>query len=298
MITGEKIAEWKRDFVRHCTAQNKANSTIEVYWQSVVCFLRVFNTMSLDRIGWKQIADYILQYDNSKTIEQKRYAIQLFYHIVIGQKEKLKNMPHPKRERIIPQVLNIAECYAIFSKIDNLKHKALIQLSYSCALRISEVLRIRVRHIDGKAGTLFIQQSKGAKDRLVPIPEDTMVLLRMYFKAYFKNYTSETLLFRGQSKTHDAYSEASIRSVLRRAAFKAKVLKKIKFHTLRHSRATHWYNADLQIRDIASLLGHNNIKTTEIYIHTGIEQLQIKTTAADHIIKSKLLEYQQKKITA
>lgn len=296
MITAEKIAEYKADFTRYCKAQNKADSTIETYWGAVICFIKHFNTASLYRVGWKQIADYILQYDNSKTVEQKRYAIQLFYQVCFAQREKLALMPHPKMEKVIPQVLNIAECYAIFSQIKNLKHKALIQLSYSCALRISEVLRIRVRHIDGKVGTLFIEQSKGAKDRSVPIPKDILVLLRMYFKAYFKNYTSETLLFEGQSKTHDGYSEASIRNVLRKGAYKAKILKKIKFHTLRHSRATHWYNAGLQILDIASLLGHNNIKTTEIYIHTGLEDLQLKTTAADDVIKAKLLQYQQKQI--
>lgn len=293
-----KIAEWKTDFTRYCKAQNKADTTILTYWQSVTTFIRYFNTISLDRISWKEIADYILQYDNSKTIDQKRYAIQLFYQVCFNQRQKLAKMPHPKKERVIPQVLNISECFAIFSQIKNLKHKAIIQLSYSCGLRISEVLNIKIKHIDGKANTLFIEQSKGAKDRPVPIPEDTLILLRMYFKAYIKNYNADTFLFTGQSKIHQGYSEASIRAVLKRAAKQAKVLKKIKFHTLRHSRATHWYNAGLQIRDIAILLGHNNIKTTEIYIHTGIEDLQTKTIAADDIIKSKLEQYNLKQLAA
>jgi site-specific recombinase XerD len=294
----EKIAEWNTDFTRYCKAQNKANTTILTYWQSVTTFIRYFNTVSLDRIGWKEIADYILRYDNSKTIDQKRYAIQLFYQVCFNQRQKLSKMPHPKKERIIPQVLNISECFAIFSQIKNLKHKALIQLSYSCGLRISEVLKIKIKHIDGKANTLFIEQSKGAKDRPVPIPEDALILLRMYFKAYIKNYNEDTFLFTGQSKIHKGYSEASIRAVLKIAAKRAKVLKKIKFHTLRHSRATHWYNAGLQIRDIAILLGHNNIKTTEIYIHTGIEDLQTKTIAADDVIKSKLQQYNLKQLAA
>lgn len=293
-----KIAEWKRDFTRHCKSQNKADTTILTYWQSVTTFIRYFNTISLDRIGWKDIADYILLYDNSKTIDQKRYAIQLFYEICFNQRQKLAKMPHPKKERSIPQVLNIPECFAIFSQIQNLKHKAIIQLSYSCGLRISEVLNIKIKHIDGKQNTLFIEQSKGAKDRSVPVPEETLTLLRMYFKAYIKAYKPDTFLFSGQSKIHKGYSESSIRSVLKRAAKTAKILKKIKFHTLRHSRATHWYNAGLQIRDIALLLGHNNIKTTEIYIHTGIEDLQTKTIAADDVIKSKLHQHNLKQLAA
>jgi integrase/recombinase XerD len=291
----EKIAEWKIDFTRYCKAANLADSTIEIYWGAITCFARHFKTVSLNRFGWKEIADYILKYDNSKTVSQKRYAIQLFYFVCFNQKEKLKNMPIPKAEKKIPQVLNIPECFSIFSHIKNLKHKALIQTAYSCGLRISEVLNIKVKHIDGKANTLFIEQSKGAKDRVIPIPEDALILLRLYFKTYIKKYTSDTLLFQGQSKNHEGYSEASLRNILKKAASLAKVLKPIKFHTLRHSRATHWYNAGLQIKDIAELLGHNNIKTTEIYIHTGVEDLQLKTIAAEEVIKAKFNSYSQKK---
>lgn len=296
VLIEEYVAEWKVDFTRNCKAKNLADSTIETYWGAITCFIWHFKTVSLDRLGWKEIADYILQYDNSKTVAQKRYAIQLFYFVCFNQKDKLKHMPTPKIEKKLPQVLNIAECFGIFAQIKNLKHKALIQTAYSCGLRISEVLGIRVKHIDGKASTIFIEQSKGAKDRIIPLPEDTLVLLRLYFKTYIKKYTADTLIFEGQSRTHEGYSEASIRAVLKRAAFAAKVLKKIKFHTLRHSRATHWYNAGMQIKDIAELLGHNNIKTTEIYIHTGVEDLQVKTIAADEVIKAKFNSYNKKQI--
>lgn len=294
MITKEKIAEFKVDFTRFCKAQNKANSTIDTYWGAISCFICHFNTMSIDRIGWKEIADYILKYDNSKTIAQKRYAIQLFYFACFGQKEKLKYMPTPKTESVIPQVLNIQECHDIFSSIDNFKHQVMIKLSYSCALRMSELLSIRINHIDGKDSTLFINQSKGAKDRKVPIPEETLILMREYFKKYVGNdYKKDDFLFTGQSKKGDEYCASSVRAVLKRAVIKSKILKKIKFHTLRHSRATHLYNAGMQIRDIAKFLGHNNIKTTEIYIHTGIDDLQVKIANFDEIIKQKLVNTQK-----
>jgi len=289
MVNNEKIAEWKADFTRFCKSQNKANSTIETYWGAITCFIWHFNTMSIDRLGWKQIADYILKYDNSKTIAQKRYAIQLFYFVCFKQKDKMKDMPTPKIESEIPQVLNIQECYDIFSCIDNLKHKVIIKLSYDCGLRMSELLGIRIMHIDGKDLTLFIHQSKGAKDRKVPIPEETITLLREYFKKYIgKNYKSDDFIFTGQSNEHEKYCASTVRAILKRASKKAKILKKIKFHTLRHSRATHFYNAGMQIKDIAEFLGHNNIKTTEIYIHTGIDDLQKKVVNFDKIIKQKL----------
>jgi integrase len=159
MLNKEKVAEWKISFTRFCKAENKANSKIETYWGAISCFVWHFNTMSIDRIRWKDIADYILKYDNSKTISQKRYAIQLFYFICFKQKDKLKDMPTPKIDSVIPQVLNIKECYDIFSCIDNLKHKAIIKLSYDCGLRMSELLNIKINHIDGKDLILFISIS-------------------------------------------------------------------------------------------------------------------------------------------
>lgn len=289
VLIEDKMTEWKISFVRFCKAKNYAVSTIETYWGSVASFIKHFDTTRVYRLNWKEIADYILKYDNSHTVAQKRYAIQLFYFVCFNQKEKLKQMPIPKKEIVIPQVLNVQECFNIFSNIENLKHRAIIQLSYDCALRMSEIKNIKIKHIDGKERLLFIEQSKGSKDRKVPIPQETLMLLREYFKKYIgSDYKPNDYLFTGESKNHEWYSEGSIRAILKRASNKAKILKKIKFHTLRHSRATHWYNAGMQIRDIAKLLGHNNVKTTEIYIHTGIEDLVLKVDEFEDIIKSKL----------
>lgn len=282
MIEKEKIAKWKLDFTSHCKAANKSDATIKTYWGSVEKFLYHFNTASPDRFSYNEILQYVLQYDNSHTFEHKKYALKLFYSLCLHQPKKLEKFPKRKKETVIPQVLNPSEVFSIINNIKNLKHKAIIQIAYSCALRIIEVQKIKIKHIDGQARILFVQQAKGKKDRPVPIPEDTLVLLREYFKAYIKNHTTDTQLFGGQG--NEVYSTTSMRIILKRAAKGAGITKKIKFHTMRHSRATHWKNAGLDIRDIADLLGHTSTKTTEIYLHTGIEDLQQKTIVADKYI--------------
>lgn len=286
----KKIAEWKIEFVRYMKLGKYAKSSIDTYWGAVLPFIWHFKTCELHRLSVSQIGDYILRYDNARTMGQKRYAIQLFYKVCIHQEDKLISLPTAKRPSIIPQVLTIDECVKLFMSIKSLKHRIIMQLSYVCALRRGELLNIRIRHIDGSAKRLFIEQSKGAKDRVVPIPEDTLVMLREYFKIYFKDgYEKDDFLFQGQSKNHEGYSSGSLYAILKRAVKKAGILKKIKFHSLRHSRATHWHNSKVMtLRDIADLLGHSNTKTTEIYIHTGNEDLQDKTTSADEIIKSKI----------
>lgn len=283
MIEKDKIEKWQHSFTMHCRAENKSESTINSYWTSVEKFLFHFNTSNPERLTYEQVLEYTLRYNNSSTFKHKKYALKLFYSLCLKQPKKLEKFPVRKSESVIPQVLNPAEVFAILNNIKNLKHKAIIQIAYSCALRISEVQKIQIKHIDGQARILFVQQAKGKKDRPVPIPEDTLVLLREYFKAYLnKNYTPQTYLFAGQIK--EVYSPASMRAVLKRAAIGAGITKKIKFHTMRHSRATHWKNAGLDIRDIADLLGHVSTKTTEVYLHTGIEDLQQKTIVADKYI--------------
>lgn len=287
----EKIAIWKIDFERYCKSRKYAKSTTSVYWGSIESFIWHFKTVELDRINWKQISDYILRYDSSRTINQKKYAIQLFYSIVFNQYKKLERMPSAKVENKIPEILTAGECMLVFSKIDNLKHRAMIHLTYACGLRISEPLGIRIRHISKVGGTLFIEQSKGAKDRVVPIPDETLNLLREYFKEYVKDkaYTADTFLFQGQSKNKEEYSASSLRQILKRACKKAGVFKKIKYHSLRHSRATHLKQSGWDIKDLAEFLGHNSTKTTEIYLHTGVDDLQDKMRVSDLIIKQKAI---------
>jgi integrase/recombinase XerD len=290
MVTNENFAEWRETFTRYCRLQKKADSTIKSYWGGVGHFIAHFRDMDIARMHSKDIADYILGYDSARTMEQKKYGIGLFYGVVFGQWKKLDWIPLPKRENKIPEILIPEECYRVFSCVKNTKHKALLQLTYACALRRSELLNLKIRHIDGSANRLFVEQSKGKKDRVVPIPKDTLLLLRSYFKEYFPSkYDKNDFLFSGQYGQNDNYSSASVYAILGRALRAAGINKRIKLHSLRHSRATHWHNSGvMSLRDIADLLGHKDTKTTEIYLHTGDENLQEKVANADSIIQSKI----------
>ena len=148
--------------------------------------------------------------------------------------------------------------------------------------------------MDFTNGFFFIKGSKGHKDRLVPIPPDVKEELIEYLNDRFPNgYMGEEYIFCGQDNfkgiKKEQYSFTSLRNILRKACKRAGILKKIKFHSLRHSRATHWHNSGVMtLRDIADLLGHNSTKTTEIYLHTQNEDLRDKALLAGEIIKSKM----------
>jgi site-specific recombinase XerD len=148
-------------------------------------------------------------------------------------------------------------------KTNNIKHKTLIALIYSCGLRRSEAINMRISDIDSQRMLIKIRGAKGKKDRYVQLAEGTLQLLRKYYiKEKPKNY-----LFEGQQG--EQYSSTSISNVLKNSAKKAGIKKRVYPHILRHSFATHHLEQGTDLRFIQEWLGHESSKTTEIYTHVS-----------------------------
>ena len=145
----------------------------------------------------------------------------------------------------------------------------MLSLIYACGLRRSELLNLRPYDVDSKRKLLIIRQSKGKKDRIAPISDKLINLLR----TYYKEYQPGTWLFEGQFKGNK-YSEQSLQSVLKQALEKASIKKPATLHWLRHSFATHLLENGTDLRYIQELLGHNSSKTTEIYTYVSTKNLQ------------------------
>lgn len=122
--------------------------------------------------------------------------------------------------------------------------------------------------VDSKRKLLIIKQSKGKKDRIVPLSEKILELLREYYKLF----KPKVYLFEGQFG--GKYSEKSLESVLKQALEKVKIKKPVTLHWLRHSYATHLLESGTDLRFIQEILGHNSSKTTEIYTHVSTKSIQ------------------------
>lgn len=172
------------------------------------------------------------------------------------------------RERM-PVVLSVSEIATIIRNTQNIKHKAILATIYSHGLRISELINLKISDIDSKRGFLIVKKGKGYKDRPIPLNTECLAILRNYYRLYKpKDY-----LFEGQFQPF--YSTTSIRAILKASVKRSRILKKVTPHTLRHSYATHLLEKGTDIRYIQELLGHSNIKTTEIYTH--ISSVHLKT---------------------
>jgi integrase/recombinase XerD len=249
-------------------------STIITYTDALKSFLAFFNTKAIvdfetnDLITYNN--DYIFKNKLSNSYQNQIVnAIKLFFKSIEHKKMNPDLLHRPKREKLLPNVLSKEEVKMILEAHTNIKHRAMLSLIYSCGLRRSELLNLKLNDIDSKRGVIIIRQAKGKKDRIVPLSAKILELLRTYFVAC----KPKTWLFEGQDK-ESKYDERSLSNVLKNALKKTGINKPVSLHWLRHCYATHLHEAGTDIRLIQELLGHKSSKTTEIYTHVSNKSLQ------------------------
>jgi len=207
------------------------------------------------------------------TQNQAINAIKFYWENMLGMPRQVISIDRPMKPRSIPIVMSANEVSDLLKSVRNLKHRMILTTIYALGLRISELCNLRIENIDGKRHVIQLQNAKGSKDRMVPIPEILLEDLRVYYRAY-KPYH---YLFEGEGSSPDMpkrYSETSIRTILKRAAKQVGITKKVSPHTLRHSYATHLVDQGINLRSIQVLMGHNSSKTTEIYTHISNYHLE------------------------
>jgi site-specific recombinase XerD len=169
----------------------------------------------------------------------------------------------PKRAQRIPELLTRAEVARILDACANLKHRMLLETGYGCGLRVSELVRLRVRHIDGERRQLRIDQGKGAKDRVVPLSVRLLERLR----AYYRHEHPVEWLFPNSQQRHRPVGISTAQKVFLRAKRHAGVEKVGGIHSLRHAYATHQLENGLPVHQLQHLLGHRNLQSTMRYVH-------------------------------
>ena len=248
-------------------------NTINTYCDLFSQFAAYFAEQDLHEISKTEIESYIYELIQTRNIShstqnQHINAIKFYYEKVLGFNRDFYQINRPRKQRKLPEILSKEEVIRILSNTSNVKHRTILAMTYSSGLRIGELLSLQANNIDLDRQTIFIRQGKGKKDRLVKLAKNIVPLLRQYVE----EYEPTIYLFEGINK--NKYSQTSVRNILKAACKKAGIHKKdIKVHTLRHSYATHLLEAGIDLRYIQSLLGHNSIKTTEIYTHISKDAL-------------------------
>ncbi len=223
---------------------------------------------SPDRLSVEEVKDYFrhLAVERSlsgSTCRQHLHATRFFYAQVLGWKDFDFSVALPKRPQRIPELLTRAEVARILGACANLKHRMLLATCYGCGLRVSELIAIRLRDIDGERQLLRVEQGEGSKDRLVPM--GTVLLQEL--RAYCRRYRSRIWLFAHDSQPHQPLGISTCQKVFHRAKTKAGIEKVGGIHSLRHAYATHQLQGGLPLPDLQHYLGHTSIRTTMGYLH-------------------------------
>lgn len=245
--------------------KNYAETSIDNYVCQVKAFLYKHDEQFTEpsKINETAIKDWLLE---SKSINGRKHrisALKLFYHFTVGQPLKFKHIEYPRSNKNLPIILSTGEIQKMFDCCDNLKHRCLLLLLYSCGLRVGELINLKWSHIDRSRMVVNIIQGKGGKDRQVMLPQVIIPTL----EAYYRKYHSIEYVFNGQNSPQ--YSDRSVGEVVKQLALKAGIKKRVYSHLIRHCCFSHMVESGTDINLIQRLAGHQNVKTTSLYCHTS-----------------------------
>lgn len=256
------ILKWHTKYSRDIELVYNSDSTKGNYKSQVWCFLNYFkNELEPKSITNDKIKDWLLEAKKINSRKHRLCALNSFYKITVGMPAKIQKIPYPKSEKKLPIVLSVNEVQQMFDVCDNLKHKVILSLLYSCGLRVSELINLQWSNIDRSRMIVNIIGGKGNKDRQVMLDSYLIPLL----EKYAREYKTKTYILKGQFL--EQYSDRSVLQVIKQLADKAGIKKRVYTHLMRHNCFTHLVESGVDINIIQKLAGHNNVKTTMMYCH-------------------------------
>lgn len=244
-----------------------SDHTVRVYTTYFRDFQEYFEGCDIDRITPEEINGYLVFLINEKGIStcqqnQRINAIKFYYEKVLGQPRRCYTVSRAKREKTLPDVLSKEEVRAILSAVvTDLRFWCMFSVLYSAGLRISELLALKPDDINVSRSLIRVRQGKGRKDRFTLLSKPLIKKLTEYRELY----KPKVWLF--ERTPGEQFTESIVSKRLKAAAQEAGITKRIYPHLLRHSFATHLIEQGTDLKIVKELMGHNSIRTTEIYVH-------------------------------
>ncbi|MDR1244159.1 MAG: tyrosine recombinase XerC [Endomicrobium sp.] len=276
ILSFEKYLEAEKNFSSHTLRaylkdildfaiflKNKQKNFIDANKHDIREFLEILNTKSISKTA----------------IARKFSTLRTFYKFLIINdivaKNPLEAMSAPKKDKKVPLFLTENEMQSLLNIKDiKLQDKAMIELLYSCGLRIEELMNLNINNIDFISNTIIVK-GKGNKERIVPVGNKCLNAVMEYLNQRRTNklpYDIQSPLF--LNKHLNRLDQRTARRILHKHFIKAGLTKKVSPHTLRHTFATHILDRGCDLRSVQEMLGHKNLSTTQIYTHVTIESLK------------------------
>jgi len=256
--------------------------TQTAYLREIAKLENYFNR-SPEELGEEEVKGYLVHMLEDRGLSSGTYkyyaaGIKFLYRTTLNRGEVVEKIKYPKAKIKLPVVLDLSEVRTMLSVMENLKHRAVLTITYSAGLRVSETAHLKVTDIDSKRMMVRVRQGKGGKDRYTILSKTTLECLREYWRAY----RPKDWLFEGQKEgSHICYT--SIRNIFVEAKERAGITKPVGPHSLRHAFATHLIEAGTSLHHVQLLLGHKSPKTTTVYLHVSKMNLAQVSSPLDSI---------------
>ncbi len=238
--------------------------------------LNDYKGKSPELITEEELREYFLHIKTKRkyasgTMKIAYYGIRFFYKTTLKKSWDTLKLIRVTNEQRLPVVLSIDEARSIIGRIRTIQNKTYIQTVYSCGLRLQEALNLQVSDIDSKRMIIHVHRGKGAKDRYVPLPHSTLLMLRKYWRTHknpvwifpFRTQSGKMAPTADKPMDRSTVNGALIRTLKQMPSIK----KKVSIHTFRHSYATHLLEAGVNIRLIQQYMGHKSLMTMMVYFH-------------------------------
>jgi integrase/recombinase XerD len=233
------------------------------------------DTATVDEV--RQFQLHLMQTGTSiQTRNRTMTGLRFLLRVTMRRLDLANEIHHIKEPTRIPQILSAEEVARLLAVSSNLQARVLLSIGYGGGLRVSEAVKLKVKHIDASLEIIRVEQGKGGKDRQVMLSADLYALLRQWWTQRSTHNdegvpVAERWLFPGRGeKTH--LTPRQVTRLFQEAIAAAGITKKVTLHTLRHSFATHLFDRGTDIRTIQALLGHEKLETTARYtrVATGL----------------------------
>ncbi len=258
-----KSGDWKKLVEDEAKLRGYSHKTIQAYLFHIRKFLD-------SGLGPRDYLSGLIEMGHKDdSVRVAGFAVKFFLRLK-GEERALNDLPNVKREKRLPVVLSKREIEAMIMSTRNLNHRLIIQTAYSAGLRLGEIISLKWEDVDFSRNVIHLKRAKGKKDRVV--------MLSPKVKKGLRSLDAEKRGHVFRTSRGSRYTARSIQGIVRQAAEKAGIKKRVTPHTLRHSFAAHLLERGIDIRHIQGLLGHSDIHTTMVYTRVSDKDiLRIKS---------------------
>ena len=262
------MGHWNDLMVRDMELRGLAKKTVYSYRMEMKKLVG-FYKIEPNKLSLEQVLDYLYHLYSVKKVSTSTMkcvasSLKFFYKHCVERNWDFNKIPYPKSKKIFPEFFNRKEITKILNNTASIDEKLLYMTLYSTGIRIGEARKLKYEDIDRERMVFHIKLAKGGKDRLVPLTEDLRLQLRRYYS--LTNCKLNDFIFKGSRLDGSLCPKAAARR-FHTCLNKVSIKKRAKFHSFRHSFATHLFENGTSLLVLQRLLGHSSIRSTLIYTH-------------------------------